>query len=307
MTIRRACILAVLSGFIGACSDDSPKTADSVAVEQPVVLPPVPAVPSTGWEDSVAGAAIFLSVGDNSAATFVVIPSLTDSTIEATAFDIDRLRDTPVELFSRRGLAGSTVLAARADTARAEGCLSWPQARLADIPSEPWRVGFIKGVVAPLPLDSLEAMRSADSSQVTAELARMSSAIVEGEDPAFQGLPFTVRRAYRFTVGPTTVLAADVVRKINEEANPREEHLLLVAERQGSAGASYAPVFHSRVAGSEEAVRTNEILGAVRFVKSNRPGLIIAFDYEDGGRVALLQRMSSREWRITWRSAYTGC
>lgn len=249
---------------------------------------------------------MLLSISDNSAAAQVVIPSLTDSTINPSAFDVDSLAEVSVELFSRRGLSGSTVLGIQPDSARLEGCLSWPQVRLAEIPPEPWRIGFLRGVVAPLPLDSLEAMRSADSVAVTTELARISSALAEGDDPAFQGLPFTVRKAYRFTVGSVSVVAGDVVRKIPEEANPREEHLLIVAERT-TAGAQYAPRFHSRVAGAEEAVRTSEILGAIRFVKTNRPALVVAFDYEDGGRVALLQRVSSREWRITWRSAYTGC
>ena len=277
-----------------------------------VVDPPVPPVAATptrnsGWDEGTAGPAMFLSVADNSAAAMVVIPSLTDSTIDPSTFNIDELNDTSVELFSRRGLAGSTVLVVKGDSARAEGCVSWPQARLSEIPAEPWRIGFMKGIVAPLPLDSLETMRTADSVSVTTELARMSSALAEGEDPAFRGLPFTVREAYRFTIGQTTVLAGDVVRKINEEANPREEHLLVVAERSATAGATYSPVYHSRVAGREDEVRTNEILGAVRFVKNNRPSLVIAFDYEDGGRVALLQRMNAGEWRITWRSAYTGC
>jgi hypothetical protein len=249
---------------------------------------------------------MLLSISDNSAAAQVVIPSLKDSTINPSAFDIDSLAEVSVELFSRRGLSGSTVLGIQPDPMRQEGCLSWPQARLAEIPPEPWRIGFVRGVVAPLPLDSLEAMRSADSVVVTTELARISSALAEGDDPAFQGLPFTVRKAYRFTVGPVSVIAGDVVRKIHEEANPREEHLLIVAERT-TAGAQYAPRFHSRVAGAEDAVRTSEILGAVRFVKINRPALVVAFDYEDGGRIALLQRVSSHEWRITWRSAYTGC
>ena len=307
MTSRRACLVAALLSAILSCRDEKPAGTDSVVIDPPV--PPVVAAPdpSTGWDEESAGPAMFISIPDNSAAAMVVIPSLTDSTIDPSAFDIGQLNDVSVELFSRRGLSGSTVLAVKPDSARVEGCISWPQARLAEIPPEPWRIGFVKGVVAPLPLDSLETMRSVDSASVTTELARISSALAEGDDPAFRGLPFTVREAYRFTVGQTTVLAGDVVRKINEEANPREEHLLVVAERSSAPGGTYSPVYHTRVAGREDEVRTNEILGAVRFVKINRPALVIAFDYEDGGRVALLQRINAGEWRITWRSAYTGC
>lgn len=277
-------------------------------VAAPPVAPPVSVTAlNTGWDEEVAGPAMLLSIADNSAAAWVVLPFLDDSTIESADFDIDSLSEKPVELFSRRGLSGATALVIKPDSAQREGCLSWPQAGLAEIPPDHWRVGFVRGVVAPLPLDSLETMRSSDSSAVTSELARLSSALAEGDDPAFRGLPFTVREAYRFTLRETTVLAGDVVRRIAEEANPREEHLLVVAEKPSTGPGAYTAVFHSRVAGAEDAVRTNEILAAVRFVKSSRPALVIAFDYEDGGRVALLQRMSQREWRITWRSAYTGC
>jgi hypothetical protein len=250
---------------------------------------------------------MLLSVAENSAATFVVLPFLSDSTIDPSVLEIDSLSDAPVELFSRRGLSGSTALVVEPDSARTEGCLSWPVARLAEIPPEPWKVGFVRGVVAALPLDSLEVMRNADSAAVTTELARLSSVLAEGDDPAFRGLPFSVRKAYRFAAADKAILAGDVVRKINEEANPREEHLLVVAERPASSTGPYTAVFHTRVAGAEDAVRTNEILAAVRFVRSNRPALVVSFEYEDGGRVVLLQRISAREWRITWRSAYTGC
>jgi hypothetical protein len=103
-----------------------------------------------------------------------------------------------------------------------------------------------------------------------------------------------------------TILIGDVVRKINEEANPREEHLLVIAERDQGSTAGYSIVFHSRAAGSEEAVRTSEVLGAVRFL-SGRPAVVVSFDYENGGRVALIERVADGGWRITWRSAFGGC
>ena len=251
---------------------------------------------------------MLLSVPDNSAAALVVLPLLTDSTLAASSvFEIGIVSNMLVELFNRSGLAGSTSLIVDTRQLALEGCLSWPQARLAEVPPRPWRVGFAKDIAVPLPLDSLEAMSSADSSLITREIARLSSALAEGDDPAFGGLPFVVRKAYRFSLSTTSVVAADVVRKINEEANPREEHLLLVAERPLSVNSTYSAVFHSRVAGSEDAVRTNEILGAIRFVKTNATVIVVSFEYEDGGRIALLQRTSDRSWTTRWRSAYTGC
>src|SRR5688500_17117864 len=307
MTSYRACLFLVLLITGNACKDDKAAPPDSTAAATEAAPPAAAAIPNTGWDAAISGPAMFLSVADNSAAAFVVLPFLTDSTIEPSMLAIDSLADTPVELFSRRGLSGSTAIVVARDSARNEGCLSWPVARLAEIPPEQWKVGFVRGAVAALPLDSLEVMRNADSAAVTTELARLSSALAEGDDPAFRGLPFSVRKAYRFGTGDMAVLAGDVVRKINEEANPREEHLLVIAERPASSTGPYSAVFHTRVAGAEDAVRTNEILAAVRFVRSNRPALVVAFEYEDGGRVVLLQRISARGWRVTWRSAYTGC
>lgn len=280
---------------------------DSVAAPDSIQTVDSLVQPSTGWDDSTAGPVMLLSVAENSAVALVVFPMLTDSTLaEASAMPLDPLVDTPVELFSRRGLAGATAVAGRAQTQAPEGCLSWPRARLADAATEPWRVGFVRGVVAPLALDSIESISRPDSAAVTREIARLSSASVEGDDPAFRGLPFIVRRAYRFTHGTTMTLAAEVVRKISEEANPREERILLVAERPVTATGEYITAFVSRTSGSEDAVRTNEIIGAFRFIKRDVPTLVIAHDYFDGGRVALLQKEGTR-WKITWQSAYSDC
>ena len=255
----------------------------------------------------MAGPVLLLPVSGNSAAALVVLPQMTDSTIGSSPSGIDSIGSLPVELFSRDGLSGSTVFIADPGQASSEGCLSWPQGRLSEIPPDPWRVGFVQGVAVPLPLDSIESMSKGDSTFVTRELARLSSLVAEGDDSTFRGLPFAIKKAYRFSHQESAILVGDVIRKIPEEANPREEHLLVIAERPVSSGGSYSPVFHTRVAGAEDAVRTNEILSAVRFVKTGRLALVIAFEYEDGGRAALLQRMNAREWRITWRSAYTGC
>jgi hypothetical protein len=141
---------------------------------------------------------------------------------------------------------------------------------------------------------------------MTTELARLASSITANGDPVFQGLPFTVREAYRLHLPTATVIIGDIVRTINEEANPREEHLLLVAEKQ-SADTEFRTAFYSRAAGSEDEVRTNEILAAVRFTSTNREAIVVQFGFEEGDRVALLERVATGNWKITWRSAYSGC
>jgi hypothetical protein len=123
---------------------------------------------------------------------------------------------------------------------------------------------------------------------------------------AFAGIPYFVRKGYRLALSPSSILIAEVVRRINEEANPREEHLLLLAERSRS-DAPYRVGFYKRSAGAEESLETSEILGAVRFVRSRRLAFAVTFDYEDGGKVGLLERVGVGTWRIVWKSAYTDC
>jgi len=292
---------------VTACNRDrKPVGADSAAaVTPPAVQPASPGV-NTGWNTEEAGPVMLLTGQENTPNAAIVLPWLTDSTLaSARAFVLDSLSNMPVDLFNRTGSTGSSALMVRSQAPSTEGCLSWPTGMLSPPPRE-WRFGLRKGVATALPLDSLEGMTASDSSQVTVEIARIASAVAEGSDPAFRGLPFAVRRAYRFSLGTNSILVGDVVRKIAEEANPREERLLLIAERASESDGKYAVAFKSRVAGSEEDVRTNEVLGAVRFTRGN-PAIVVRFEYDEGGNSALIERTGQRQWRITWRSAYTGC
>ena len=301
----RSITALLLIGVIEACTRDKKPSADTTAVSPtPANLPAVPFV-NTGWQDSISGPALILPVTDNSAAVSIVLPMMNDSILSHdSTVSADSLRGTTIDLFDRSGPAGSAHLSSRAQSSPAEGCLAWPVLSLREPTAKPWQVGFKAGAALSIPLDSLETATSSDSVSITTELARLASALPASNDPAFQGLPFSVRKAYRAKQG---ILIGDIVRKINEEANPREEHLLLIAEPNPSDRAHYVTVFHSRAAGSEEAVRTSDILAVVQFVRNKRVALVVSFGYENGNRAALIERVSNRYWKVTWRSAYTGC
>jgi hypothetical protein len=224
----------------------------------------------------------------------------------ANVFSADSLTGMSFDLFGRSGSAGPVILTARGRSSASEGCIVWPTATLEGRPQRTWRFGIKRGLASAIPLDSLEGLQSVDSLQVTTELARLASTLAVSSDPAFEGLPFSVRKAYRGTAAAKVILIGDVVRKINEEANPREEHLLVIGERDQGSSAGFTPVFHSRAAGSEEIVRTSEVLGAVKFL-SGRPAVIVSFDYENGSRIALIERVADTSWKIVWRSAFGGC
>ncbi len=301
-------VLAVASFLLvlacSGCNGEARKPrVDSTSTTDPQSAAPPP-VPSTGW-DEAAGRALFLSMTADPGSVAVVLPNLTDSTlVNAREFDSTGVANSRIELFGPHGLAGEVALKTVSPPAAVAGCQSWPHTRISDLPRKPWRIGFFKGRVTGVPLDSIEGMSAADSAAFTGEITRMVAASPQAGDSAFQGLPFAVRKAYRFSTGSTTGFIATVVRKINEEANPRQEHSLLIGERSAS---TLREVFRTRAAGSEESVQTNEILAFVNIAETGQPAIVVTFEHEEGGRVGLLERASDGRWRSVWKSAYTGC
>lgn len=237
----------------------------------------------------------------------IVLPGLTDSALAAAPrFELSALEGLAVDLFAPRGQVGRSVLHVSSQARSAAGCVSWPMGTLAQTPPAGWRVAFEKGRAVGMPLDSLERMVGADSTRFVASILQVLSSSNSGGNPAFRGIPYFVRKGYRLSLPSSSVLIAEAVRRINEEANPREEHLLLVAERAGSQG-DYRAGFQKRSAGREEAIETSEILAAVRLTRSDQPAIVLTFDYEEGGKIGLLERVTTGNWRIVWKSAYTGC
>lgn len=298
-------IVAML--VVSACkADKQPPLPDSSNIVTKEASSTIPEPFTNGWNAAEAGPVLLISVNEAVRQASVVLPGVidvhaADDQLSAT----DSVKGNEFDLFDR---SGHTAVATLESISRStgEGCSSWPVGLFREPPSHSWRIGFGYQVARAIALDSLEAMKSADSTTVTSELARLSSLATVNGDPAFEGLPFTVREAYQIQLPEGAVIIGDVVRTINEEANPREEHLLLIAEKQISDPA-YHTAFYSRSAGSEEEVRTSEVLTAVRFVKTNRPAIVVSFGYADGDRIALVERIASNNWKITWRSAYSGC
>ena len=236
----------------------------------------------------------------------LILPGLTDSSLASTAhFDLDALKNTPLDLFNSQGLIGSSSLNVISQSADLSGCLNWPKGRLVNsIPGE-WRIGLEKGRATGVRVTSMEKMQGEDSTRLVADVLNSATHLTDAS-ATFHGIPFFVRKAYRFQTPVISAIAAEIVRKINEEANPREEHMLLLAERQ-AGGADYRIAFHTRSAGVEESLETSDIVAAFTLVKSGQLVVVLTFDYEDGGKFGLLERISTNEWRLVWKSAYTGC
>jgi hypothetical protein len=100
---------------------------------------------------------------------------------------------------------------------------------------------------------------------------------------------------------------ADIVRIVNEEANPRLEHFFIIGERPARSKAKYRIAHYSRTAGAEENVQTTELLSVVTIGPAKRLVAIVNVEYDEGGKLGLLERTASGKWQFRWRSAYTGC
>jgi hypothetical protein len=292
-------LLAVL-----ACRDKARDHSDSAGKSLPPVLSLGPSS-NTNWDVNAGPVMLLSATGSDSAA--IILPEATDSTIESFQGVRPPVSGLVFELFDRRGKVDSTTvspLAAAADTSR--DCNAWPVARTQSAHSS-WRVGFVRGNVSAIPLDSIQLLPSADSAMLAASLAQSAATLPVSSDPTFRRLPFRVRSAYVFRLDSVEVVVADIVRTLNEEANPRIEHLLLVGERPNGTKGRYSVGYYSRIAGPEETMQATDILAAVKIGAAKRPAVIINVESDDGAELGLIERTAPGQWRPTWKSAFTNC
>jgi hypothetical protein len=299
--------------MVGACERSRqtppPDTAAVVAVEPPPDSAPSPA--ATGW-DAELGPALFVAGGAPGEAV-AVFPEFTDSTLtDTTTFDVAALAPSEVELFTRAGSVGRARLALTAGPRRAPAeCTAWPTARVERSGgSGGWQVAFPAGQAVALPLDSIEDNTPADSALLAAAVTRLAASLPGDTAPMFRGLPFFVRSARRFTPAPgVEAVVGQLVRKVNQEANPREEHLMVIGERPagGAANVPYAAAYVERVSGLEETIEASDVLAAVQLGAERKTTLVIGRDYGDGMVYALVERVGDGRWRLRWSSAYAGC
>ena len=296
-------VLLVIS--IAACRDKGRDAGDSARASLPAVYPANP-LGNTNW-DVDAGPVMIISRANNGDSVAVVLPEATDSTIESLQGISPQISGVTFDLFGRGGRVASSVgvsLLPPVDVR--QECDSWPLAKLRSAHSN-WRVGFASGHVRPIVLDSIESMPSADSAGLAVSLAQMAATLPVVSDPTFKGLLFRVRSAYTFQLDSIDVIIADVVRSVNEEANPRVEHILIIGERPVGAKGKYNLGYYSRTAGPEESTQATEMLAAVQIGATRRPAIVINIEYDDGGKLGLIERSNSGEWSATWKSAYTDC
>lgn len=310
----RALTLALLAAAC-AGADHAPAVDTARPREPAPAASEPPQARVSGWND--AAGALMIVADSAPDAAIVVVPDATEDAIARGPAEVEGARGILLDLFSRAGAVGEArVESVRVSPAVANGdsasppaddaCTAWPSAslRFAGAPTA-WTFAFPAGRATAVPLDSVESWPPADSARAVATIARIASAIPGDTAAAFRGLPFLVRGLWRLRDGDAELLVARVVRRLGQEANPREQHLLLVAERD--AAGAWVPAFVERTSGPEETVETFEVLGAASLGRPPLLTLVLSRDTDAGGVFVLLERRGARRWRVRWTSAYAGC
>lgn len=315
----RAVSIILIPLALSACErSKKPIPPDSAQAPPPTAVTPpeitAPAKPPASTWDATAGRVLIVRA-DSPGRAYVVFPELSDGRLPDTVhFDVAPLRGATVELFGHAGALTSAQLRSIGPRSwRAGECMEWPTATVATPPDSAsahaadWSVALLPNGIAGVPLDSIEGLSPRDSAKLAADVTRLASALPGDTTRVFSGIPFSVRNAYRFMADSTTpAIAADVVRRIPQEAMPLEEHTFLIAERRASQE-RYAVVYSERTSGTDESLVTTELLAAVRLPSPPRTTLILLREGFDSNAYALLERSPHGEWKVRWTSVRTGC
>lgn len=174
-------------------------------------------------------------------------------------------------------------------------------------PIAPWAVGFMGGQIRPLAMDSLEGLTRVDSADLVVQVTRLASLLPSDRLGHFVGLPFSVHSLWRFSTahGGRTV-AANLIRRVNQEARPLEERTMLVAERD-SGSAAYSLAYFEQSRGEEETVESRDILAAALAGLHAVPTLVVAHDFGDELSYSILERDAPTHWRVVWASPRPHC
>jgi len=307
MILRRLTRLGLAAGLsaTGACGGDRENVpVPPVVASSTTPVIEVPPTSNRNWKIE-AGPVMLAATEQNGDSGVIILPEVTDSVMHLDSVPDAQIVRYAMDLFAREGKVGTASVTVFRQTYGGE-CRGWPAATMVRSAPTGWNIGFAAGRVQPIALDSIEGLSRADSAATTATLARLAALLPVAPDRAFRGLPFRVRGAYSFEYDSAQVLVGDIIRSINQEANPRVEHLLLIAEKK-TRGAPYTLAYFTRNAHREELVQLTEILAAIRTGSPPRPVLVVNLIYGEGGRFGLLERVSAGRWKMTWKSAYTGC
>jgi len=307
--------LAALLLVLGvACERSTPVAGRKDTVVPLVPLPEssVAVKPGASPWDSSAGPALFVA-GATPTEAFLIAPEFTHAAaLDSVQPDTTLIRTLRIDLFGSGKKIGTARVGSMAASTRTDSCRTWPIARLeftsGDTGSaQPWNVAFESGHASEPAVDSIEGLPTADSAKLAADIARIASALPGDTSAVFRGLPFVVNKAWRAQLpSGQTLLTAVVVRNVNQEANPRQERIFLIAERDSATTAPFIPRYTERKVGLEETLETTDPIAIVLLGVDHHPAVIIARDAGHGLSYALIERVGG-QWQRRWASTYAGC
>jgi hypothetical protein len=289
-------LVALLGLFtVASCRSEKP----AAGRESTAVVPPAPpesaATPGTAWDPAVGP--ILLVATDSPTRAFVLRPHGTDQTPSVAI-----PHPASVTLFSRSGSVQTADLPAAPDTSACSVATLE-----AAPPPRPWSVGFIGGVVAPVPVDSTESLAPKDSAAMVTWLNRMASGLPNDSAGRFVGLPFVVRSIWRFALPDgRQILVGTLMRQINQEATPLQERTFLIGE-QPPRDSGFVRAYSERSSGDEETVASTELVAALLLGESRRATIVVARDFGNATGFGLIERTDAGQWQAVWSTTRRQC
>jgi hypothetical protein len=303
---RLAASLGIAALAWGCQSDAPPARIDTSFTAVPGRLDSAAApVSNNGW--NMGAGPVLLVAGPSPDEALVFFGPAIDGV--GAPLDTGAVDQATATLFGRDTSRFTATLELPAGNDNAE-CRVWPLRNLhATGGGGAWSVGFVSENVTSIPLDSVDALPARDSMALVAEASRLASTVTTNTSPAFEGLRFSAHDIRRFEIAPgVQAIAAHLIRRVNQEANPQEEQTLLIAERDSAAPPGrYQLAYAERSFGHEEQVSSSELVAAVRLGPSGPPTLVVAREGENGLAYALLERTGPHQWRVRWTSELAKC
>jgi hypothetical protein len=291
---RRSASLLALAAAVSCRGERTPPARESTDVV-PAATPESTTAAPAAWNPTAGP--VLLVASDTPTHAIVLLPSGTSA---ATLTAIPH--PASVTLFSRSGTVQTADLPTLPDTAACSVATLE-----AAPPPRPWNVGFIGGVVAPVPVDSSESLSPSDSTALVTWLNRMASSLPNDSAGRFSGLPFVVRNIWRFSLtGGPQVVVGTLVRQINQEATPLQERTFLVGERS-AADSSFSRVYSERSTGDEETVESTELLAVVQLGDARHGAIVVTRDFGNATAFGVIERGDDGKWRARWSSSRRQC
>ena len=265
----------------------------------------------TGWPPGL-GRALVLRLSTDEDGFRLVVPELGDRRFADSALSVRVGDSIPVALLGHPGKIADAHLRVTDAESGSGSCVTWPAVEVMATTlvrgrrSAAWRVGLERDSVTPVAVDSLAGMSAADSTALANAIHSIMREAPALSDSTLRGIPFSILRAYRLAANGRSIVVAELARKSGAEADPREQRVFVVGERDVDEQA-HRMVYSQDVTGPADRISVTDLLAAIVPRTSPKPILVVGVEGRNGTTLHLLQRRGSRQWRRVWASVVTFC